>query len=216
MPGDNEHPFTVVLSPMPRYARLPVALLRTLLSCLLLPASLALAHPHVWIAYTASIQMNGTSIVAIDEHWRFTEGFPTQLVGIDQLPERGLLDAAQTKRFRDQAFASLAHASYFTHLFADGSPQAFGEPTGFQVSVEGGKIAYSFRLPLAAPVDIHGKNVELGVWDPSYYVDYEADSDHAVSIGQGAPQTCSIRAFVDKSHPIFNGFVLPHASAIAC
>ncbi|HEX7685359.1 MAG TPA: DUF1007 family protein [Trinickia sp.] len=201
---------------MPSYARLSVVLLRTLLSCLLWPASLAMAHPHVWIAYTASVRMHGTSIVAIDEHWRFTEGFPVQLVGIDQLPARGLLDAAQTKRFHDQAFASLAHASYFTHLFVDGNPQAFGEPTGFQVSVEDGKIMYSFQLPLAAPVDVRGKNAELGVWDPSFYVDYEAKSDQAVSLAQGAPQSCSIRSFVDKSHPIFNGFVLPHASAIAC
>lgn len=201
---------------MPRYDRRPVALLRTLLVCLLWPASFAWAHPHVWIAYTANIRMENTSIVALDETWRFTEGFPVQLVGVDQLPENGLLNAAQTQRFHDQAFASLAHASFFTHLFVDGSAQAFGEPTGFQVSVADGKIVYSFRLPLAAPVDIRGKQVELGVWDPSYYVDYEAQSGAGVALAPGAPANCSVRSFVDKAHPIFNGFVLPHASALTC
>jgi ABC-type uncharacterized transport system substrate-binding protein len=201
---------------MSRYDRLSVALLRTLLVGLLWPASFAWAHPHVWIAYTASIRMENTSIVALDETWRFTEGFPVQLVGIDQLPANGPLNAAQTQRFHDEAFASLAHAFFFTHLFVDGNPQTFGEPTGFQVSVADGKIIYTFRLPLAAPVDIRGKQVELGVWDPSYYVDYEAQSGDAVAFAPGAPASCSVRSFVDKAHPIFNGFVLPHASALTC
>lgn len=201
---------------MPHVSRFPALLVRAVLACLLTSASLAQAHPHVWVAYTASIRMSGTSIVALDERWRFTEGFPVQLVGVGQMPAQGLLDAALTKRFHDEAFVSLAHASYFTHLFVDGSAQAFGAPTGFQVSVEDGKVTYAFRLPLAAPVDVRGKNVELGVWDPSYYVDYEMDSGEAVSLGTGASSACSIRSFVDKAHPIFNGFVLPHASAIAC
>jgi ABC-type uncharacterized transport system substrate-binding protein len=202
--------------PMSRIDSLRRALLCILLACLVWPASQASAHPHVWIAYTASIRMENTSIVALDETWRFTEGFPVQLVGIDQLPQNGPLNEAQTQRFHDQAFTSLAHASFFTHLFVDGTPQAFGEPTGFQVSVADGKIIYTFRLPLAAPVDIRGKEVELGVWDPSYYVDYEAESGDAVAFAAGAPRSCSVRSFVDKAHPIFNGFVLPHASALTC
>lgn len=201
---------------MPGRTRLAIALPRILLACLLLPASLAIAHPHVWIKYAASVSTNGTSIVAIEEHWRFTEGFPVQLVGVDQLPTSGVLDAALTKRFHDQAFASLAHSAYFTHVFVDGNPQAFGEPTGFKVSVEGGKITYSFRLPLAAPVDLRGKKVVLGIWDPSYYVDYEREPVRAVSFAPDSPPNCSIRSFVDKTHPIFNGFVLPSASEMTC
>jgi ABC-type uncharacterized transport system substrate-binding protein len=201
---------------MPCYDRPPVALLRNLLWCLLLPASVTLAHPHVWITYMTSIQMKGSSIVALDEHWRFTEGFPVAFVGVDQLPSHGPLDAVQTKLFHDQAFASLAHVSYFTHLFVDGNQQVFAEPTGFQVSVDDGKIEYTFRLPLATPVDIHGKTIELGVWDPSYYVDYEAEPGQAISLAPGSPQNCSIQTFVDKAHPIFNGFVLPHAHSIRC
>jgi len=201
---------------MPRHLRRALALPRISLGCLLLPASVALAHPHVWIKYAARVSTNGTSIVAIEERWRFTEGFPVQLVGVDQLPASGLLDAALTKRFHDQAFASLAHSSYFTHLFVDGNPQAFGEPTAFKVSVEGGKITYSFRLALATPIDMRGKKVELGIWDPSYYVDYEPEPEAAISFAPGSPPNCSIRSFVDKTHPIFNGFVLPSASEIAC
>jgi ABC-type uncharacterized transport system substrate-binding protein len=205
---------------MTRSCRPLVTSLRLLLGGLLLHAGIALAHPHVWVKYSVHIETNGTSIVALDERWRFTEGFPVQLVGVDQLPAQGPLDAALTQRFHDQAFVSLAHTSYFTHLFVNGSPQAFGAPTHFQVSVEDGKITYAFRLPLAAPLDAHGKQVELGVWDPSFYVDYEQASTDAVSFTaatpSGTPARCTIRQIVDSAHPIFNGFVLPHASAITC
>lgn len=204
------------LRPMVHRTHLALALPRTICVCLLLPATLALAHPHVWIKYAASIKTSGTSIVAIEERWRFTEGFPVQLVGVDKLPTNGPLDAAQTKRFHDQAFVSLAHSGYFTHLFVDDNPQMFGDPTGFKVSVEGGKITYSFQLPLATPVNARGKKIEFGIWDPSYYVDYEPEPEPAVSFAPGSPPNCSVRSFVDKTHPIFNGFVLPSASDIAC
>lgn len=215
---DNERHFPPPRNahPMPCRTRLALALSRISLVCLLLPANIALAHPHVWIKYAAIVKTDGTSIVAIEEHWRFTEGFPVQLVGVDQLPANGPLDAAQTKRFHDQAFVSLAHSGYFTHLFVDGDPKTVGEPTGFKVSVEGGKIVYSFRLPLVSPVDVRGKKVVLGIWDPSYYVDYEPEADSPVSFGPGSPHNCSTRSFVDKMHPIFNGFVLPSASEITC
>ena len=160
--------------------------------------------------------MEGTSIIALDERWQFTQGFPVQLIGIGPLPASGPLDAAQTQRFFDQAFASLARTSYFNHLFVDGNPQRFGEPSHFKVSVEDGKITYGFLLPLAAPLDVRGKQVEFGEWDPSFYVDFEPASADAVSFAPGKPTSCSIHEVVDSAHPIFNGFLLPHASAITC
>lgn len=86
---------------MPHVSRFSVSSIRAFLACFLASASLAQAHPHVWVAYTASVRMSGTSIVALDERWRFTEGFPVQLVGVGQMPAQGLLDAALTKRFYD-------------------------------------------------------------------------------------------------------------------
>jgi ABC-type uncharacterized transport system substrate-binding protein len=175
----------------------------------------ASAHPHVWIKYAVRVEIEGTSIVAIAETWRFSEGFPVQLVGIDSLPDTGTLDAKQTAVFKDQAFSSLAGLEYFNHLFVDGEPQSFGDPADFRVSVDHGKIVYAFTLKLAKPVQVTKHQVALGIWDESYFVDYEPDAT-AVSISGHAAAACTTKAFADHAHPIFGGFVIPQATAISC
>ncbi|CAG9221272.1 ABC-type uncharacterized transport system, substrate-binding protein [Paraburkholderia sabiae] len=176
----------------------------------------AAAHPHVWIRYTAHVQMQGKAVIAIAETWRFSEGFPVQLVGIDTLPDNGPLDAKQTAIFREQAFSSLAGAQYFTRLYADGDAQPLGDPTGFRVSIDHGKLVYTFTLPLKKPVDVTSHKISLGIWDESFFVDYEPDGANAISIDGRAASTCTAKPFQDHAHPIFNGIVVPQATALSC
>jgi ABC-type uncharacterized transport system substrate-binding protein len=191
--------------------------IRLLLSfAVLLVSGTASAHPHVWIRYTAQVKMQGTRVIAIAEVWRFSEGFPVQLVGIDALPDNGPLDSKQTAIFREQAFSSLAGTQYFSHLFADGEALTLGDPIGFRVSVDHGKLVYTFTLPLRKPIDVMARKVSLGIWDDSFFVDYEPDGANAVTIGGHAAATCTAKPFTDHAHPIFNGIVLPQAIALAC
>ncbi|WP_246791989.1 DUF1007 family protein [Burkholderia perseverans] len=141
----------------------------------------AAAHPHFWICYSAHLQMQGDTVTAIDESWRFSEGFPVQLVSIDTLPDGGPLDAKQTVIFRARAFASLAPAHDFTHLFVDGQAQPLGNTTGFRVAIERGKLVYTFRLPLGKPIAIGARKVSLGTWHESLFIDYEPDGAGAVT-----------------------------------
>ncbi|GAB7527288.1 DUF1007 family protein [Paraburkholderia sp. 2C] len=189
---------------------------RALSIAALLVSGTVAAHPHVWIRFTARVQMRGTHVISIAESWRFSEGFPVQLVGIDALPDNGPLDAKQTAIFREQAFSSLAGTQYFTHLFADGEALGLGEPAGFRVSVEHGKLVYTFMLPLKKPVDVKAHSVSLGIWDDSFFVDYEPDGVNPVTIEGNAASTCNAKPFADRAHPIFNGIVVPQAMAISC
>ncbi len=183
----------------------------------LLACGAASAHPHVWIKYAARVEMQGTSITAIAETWRFSEGFPVQLVGIDSLPENGTLNAKDTRIFWDQAFSQLRVLQYFNHLFVDGNPQPFLDPANFQVSVDHGKITYAFTLKLVKPVPATAHQVALGIWDDSYFVDYEPDgAENPVTISGRAATRCTAKSFADRDHPIFGGFVIPRATAISC
>ncbi|MBN3763781.1 DUF1007 family protein [Burkholderia sp. Ac-20365] len=179
-------------------------------------SGVAAAHPHVWIRFAAHVQMQGTSVVSIAQSWRFSEGFPVQLVGIDTLPDNGPLDAKQTAIFREQAFASLAGAGYFSHLYVDGTAQPLGEPANFRVSVDHGKLVYTFTLPLKKPIDVSAHKVSLGIWDDSFFVDYEPDNANAVTLDGHAASSCTAKPFQDHAHPIFNGIVVPQATAISC
>lgn len=174
------------------------------------------AHPHVWIAYSAQLQMEGRTVLAVAQTWRFTKGFPAQLTGIDTLPQDGPLDAKQSAIFKQQAFASLASTSYFNHLFVDGKPQRFRDPDDFRVSIDHGRIVYSFTLKLVSPVSADGHQLDLGIWDDSFFVAYAPDGQNAVTIGPNAQASCTAKSFMDHSHPIFNGIVVPLANAISC
>lgn len=206
-----------LLSNMTLPTRLPPSIRRVWSGALLsLVASTLSAHPHVWITYSSVIHMRGVAITSVSEVWRFTEGFPVILIGIDQLPPSGPLGRAQTEIFRKQAFSSLATAEYFTHLLVDGEPQHFASPADFKVSVEDGHIQYTFTLQLAKPVSVAEKKVQFGIWDESFYVDYEPVSGPAVSLDHGAASTCRTQTFADRKHPIFYGNVVPQATAITC
>jgi ABC-type uncharacterized transport system substrate-binding protein len=179
-------------------------------------STVAIAHPHVWIAYSAQLQMDGATVTGVAQTWRFTKGFPVKLIGIDSLPDDGPLDEKQTAVFRQQAFASLVGVSYFSHLFVDGKAQRFLDPNDFRVSIDHGRIEYTFTLKLVTPVTVSGHDVELGIWDDSFFVAYSFDTQPAVTTTGHPASTCSTKAFADHAHPIFNGIVVPQATAISC
>jgi ABC-type uncharacterized transport system substrate-binding protein len=84
------------------------------------------------------------------------------------------------------------------------------------VSVDHGKLVYTFTLALKKPVDVSAHKVSLGIWDDSFFVDYEPDGANAVTIEGHAASSCAAKSFQDRAHPIFNGIVVPQATAISC
>ena len=174
----------------------------------------AIAHPHVWVTSTAVAQMRGTTLVAVQEKWTFSKGFPVAMIGdLSGLPRSGPVDAKYTALFKEQAFSALRGADYFTHVFADGKRVSFAEARDFSIVIERGRITYSFVVPLLAPVDVAHAGVELGVWDDTFFVDFQPGSPPVTF--DVTPTGCSVQSFEDRNHPIFGGTIFPQASRCA-
>jgi ABC-type uncharacterized transport system substrate-binding protein len=197
------------------------------LHCYLLPACCALAlaalpataqaHPHVWINYSMVAQTQGTVLVAMQQTWIFSKGFPFSLVGdFSHMPKSGPLNADYTATFKAQAFSLLKSSDYFTHVFVDGKAVALGKARNFSVSIEQGHVVYRFLLPLVKPVDFKRERVTLGVWDETYFVDFESAAQPVLTLSAGSPGSCKAAAFEDRDHPIFDGSVIPQASRLSC
>ena len=188
--------------------------------CALLLAALpapARAHPHVWINYSMVAQTQGTVLVAMQQTWIFSKGFPFSLVGdFSGMPKSGPLNAGYTATFKAQAFSLLKSSDYFTHVFVDGKPVALGEARNFSVSIEQGHVVYRFLLPLGKPVDLKRGRVTLGVWDDTFFVDFEGAAQPVLTLSAGSPGNCKAVAFEDRDHPIFGGSVFPQASRLSC
>jgi len=161
--------------------------------------------------------MHGSTLVAVQEHWTFSKGFPLPIVGdISAMPKSGPVGARYTEMFKQQAFSALKDANYFTQVYADGRQLAVGEARGFRVSMDKGSVTYDFVVPLMATVDVTRAKVQLGVWDESFFVDIEGARPQAVTFDPHTSTACTATNFDDRNHPIFNGLVIPHASMLRC
>jgi ABC-type uncharacterized transport system substrate-binding protein len=182
-------------------------------------AATACAHPHVWINYESVAHMHGTVLDAVQEKWTFAEGFPVAIVGdMTGMPKTGPAGPKYTEMFKEQAFSSLKGVTYFTHVFVDGKPARFGEAQNFSVAMVDGHIVYTFLLPLAGKVDVKHSNVQLGIWDETFFVDFQAPANKGpvVSFDPAAPQTCNAQSFEDHDHPIFGGNIFPLSVRLSC
>ena len=177
----------------------------------------AVAHPHVWIDYAATAQLNERKLVAIREEWVFVKQFPFSLVGdFSDAPASGPMDPKHTAIIYKQAFSSLRGANYFTHVFVDGKPVAVGDARDFAVSIEDKHIVYRFLVPLSQPVDAKAAKVVMGIWDDTFFVDFESRNAHPLEISGNGARVCTSSSFEDHDHPIYGGLVTPTASRISC
>ena len=151
----------------------------------LLP-SLAMAHPHVFVAAKAEIIYDGQgNVLGVNHVWTFDEsyssfatmGFPKDKDG-KFLPEK-LAELAKVNT------ESLADFGYFTEGKAGGKKVEFSAPQNYRMEQNGDAITLFMTLPLKNPAP--GKTFSIDVSDPSYFVAFAFDeAKDAVVLAQAA------------------------------
>jgi ABC-type uncharacterized transport system substrate-binding protein len=168
--------------------RLPGLLLLT--GALALGASVAEAHPHVWITATSElIYAPDGSISGVRDAWTFDDMFSTYaLQGIETKTE-GVYSHEELAPLAQTNVESLKEFGYFTFAKADGKKEKFQEPVDYFLEVKDGLLILHFTLPLKTPVK--PKELTMEVFDPSFFVDFKfADKDPVRLVG--APAACQI------------------------
>lgn len=198
------------------------ASLAILLFGFLLATPAALAHPHVWVDYTVTGVFSGRTLTALREEWHFDEGFSATVLH-DILGEKSAkkaapaFSAAEIRALHDKAFENLKDYHYFHHVWIDGQAVKPGRVRDFTARRDGDRLVYGFTYDLAQPVDPATAQVEIGIWDDSYYVDV-GPIEHRVAAGLENPPApaCQIAIAPDKARPIYFGSVFPPTIRIAC
>jgi ABC-type uncharacterized transport system substrate-binding protein len=170
--------------------------MRRLLGLLLLTGALALgatvaeAHPHVWITATSElIYAPDGSISGVRDAWTFDDMFSTYaLQGIETKTE-GVYSHEELAPLAQTNVESLKEFGYFTFAKADGKKEKFQEPVDYFLEVKDGLLILHFTLPLKTPVK--PKELTMEVFDHSFFVDFKfADKDPVRLVG--APAACQI------------------------
>jgi ABC-type uncharacterized transport system substrate-binding protein len=184
----------------------------------------ACAHPHVWVDTTVTALVKDGKVVALRQDWSFDEDF-TATVLADVRKIGGMAAVAQAKPFtlgemaklKQDAFSNLKNYNYFTHVWSGAKAVALGkEVSGFSARLEGERLAYTFTLPLAVPVDVKAGPVAIGVWDDSYYVDVGPAKGAPGGVEGDGSAACRSRVVESKEHAIYNGTIYPKMVEITC
>lgn len=153
--------------------------LLALLALAMMPSP-ADAHPHVLIEARADIQFNAQGqMVGVRNIWDFDEAFSAFAIqGYDSKSD-GNPTKADLQPLAEINLQSLAEYGYFTQVKVDGVTVGIGQPNDYYDVFEDEKLTLRFTLPLAKPVDVVGKTIEINVYDPAYFA--------AITFADGSP-----------------------------
>ncbi|WP_169741273.1 DUF1007 family protein [Andreprevotia chitinilytica] len=184
-------------------------------SMVCLPA--ANAHPHVWAQFKVSVAIDAKGAPTLQEEWTFDEGFTGMLMG-DVRPKGDLkkqLNNKEVAQLKKDAFDNLANFNYFNHLRTTRGPLNANPATDFKARLQGNQLVYSFSLTIKDALDLRKEMLEVGLWDESYYVAMDPESENAIQVNAAALK-CKTNTFLDKKSPIMYGMIFPAVTRIVC
>lgn len=165
---------------------------------LALTAGPALAHPHVFVTVTATVEYANGVPTGVRHDWRFDDMFSSYAVqGLDTDGD-GKLSREELADLADVNVQSLKEFDYFTFAKVGGKNVPLEPPApGYWLDHDGTALTLHFTLPMPSvpPEARHGMRVE--VYDPTYFVAFTFAETNPVRVA-GAPDGCTAAAEAPK------------------
>jgi len=138
------------------------------------------------------------SVTGVRHSWTFDDMFSVFATqGIDT-KTKGEFTREELKPLAQTNVESLKDFDYFTYAKSNGKKLEFAEPLGdYYLDYDSKEtvLTLHFTLPLKKP--LKAKDVELDIFDPSYFVDFSFVKDNPVAL-VGAPAACKVSAELPK------------------
>jgi ABC-type uncharacterized transport system substrate-binding protein len=168
------------------------------LAVLLLSLSIARAnaHPHVWVTFHSEVLYSAEGAMTGVRHaWTFDDMFSAYaLQGISHA-KKGQYTREELASLAQVNVTSLKEYDYFTYARADGKKLKFADAADYWLEYKNAALILHFTLPLKAPAA--AKAMQIEIYDPTIFVDFEFAKDKPVALG-GAPPQCLLT--VDLPH----------------
>jgi ABC-type uncharacterized transport system substrate-binding protein len=148
---------------------------------LLLGATAAQAHPHVWITASSElIYAPDGSLTGVRHAWTFDDMFSTYALQGIETKTRGVYSREELAPLAQTNVESLHEFAFFSFAKADGKKEKFQEPTDYYLDYKDGLLTLHFTLPLKTPVK--PKELVLDVFDPSFFIDFKFADTYPVKL----------------------------------
>lgn len=160
------------------------------LTALLLTPGWAFAHPHVFVDAETTIAFDNTgNVIAIEHRWSFDRAISAwQIQGLDTNGD-GKVRGDELSDLTRDSMADLARREFYTYAGEGATDLHFEIGPDSRMSYVGGRTVLEFSLVPTQAYRI-GKELEIAVYDPEYYVALGLDDIAAVTL-RNAPADCS-------------------------
>jgi ABC-type uncharacterized transport system substrate-binding protein len=158
----------------------------------LLPAA-ARAHPHIFVEHHLQVLFDQSGVTGLRMVWSFDEMYSSTLRTDYTDTPKGPITAKDVESLRDTHFAPVAGKHFFAVATINGEKVTLDQFGDFTAKFTDDKAVYSFTVPIK-PVKPAAKNtLEVTIFDPEYYIDFELASDDPVKAvgGQKLAASCA-------------------------
>ena len=157
----------------------------------------ASAHPHVWATVRSEIVLGPNhQIIAIRHAWTFDEFYTAMAVeGLDTNKD-GVYSKEELEPLAKVNVELLKEFDYFTYVHFEGEDDKLiklNPPVDYWIDYDKNVLTLHFTLPLAKPVDTHGKPVAMDVYDPSFFVAFGFATNNPVKLAGADLKGCAAK-----------------------
>jgi ABC-type uncharacterized transport system substrate-binding protein len=146
------------------------------------------AHPHVWVTFHSEMLYSADgSMTGVRHAWTFDDMFSAYATQGIAHAKKGQFTREELASLAQLNVDSLKEYDYFTYGRADGKKLKFSGPVDYWLEYKNAGLTLHFTLPLKTAVT--AKAVQIEIYDPTIFVDFEFAKDKPASLS-GAPPQC--------------------------
>jgi ABC-type uncharacterized transport system substrate-binding protein len=152
---------------------------------LFLSLDCAEAHPHVWVTFHSEVLYAADgSMTGVRHAWTFDDMFSAYALQGTPHAKKGQYTREELASLAQVNVDSLKEYGYFTFARADGKKLKFSDPVDYWLEYKNATLTLHFTLPLKAAAT--AKAMQIEVYDPTIFVDFEFAKDMPVSLSGAA------------------------------
>jgi len=154
----------------------------------------AAAHPHVFIKYAITLIFGDRDIAGLRLSWTFDEMYSSMIMSDYTKAKDGRVTPDEVKTIEQQNFVNLENFGFFLDLKINGAPVRARRVRDFDAHFDDHRAVFEFTVPLKTDEKQSPNVIEIGVFDPEYYVEFTLRDDYPVVIahGEGFSPDCNV------------------------
>lgn len=146
------------------------------------------AHPHSWIGNELKVNGEGSRVDSITMTWTF-DPFSSAYALDGDFSVFDNQQSAQKEALR--LMRNLLNTHYFTYLYAGDAPLKFRLPEVYSLRRKGRRMVLNFTLPLSRFVDLDKEDLDIQVFDNTYYIDISWKNHSTITLDSALSSDCS-------------------------